>query len=121
MALQSIRCARTMATSPAMRPFVKREVKPGPELSSDADLLEFCRNHRATIFHPVGTCRMEADVLAVVDPRLRVNGITGLRVVDCCVMPTLVSGNTYAAAVMLAEKAADLVREDGALLMGLPV
>jgi choline dehydrogenase len=112
-AVAAIRCARAIAASPAMRPFVKREVKPGPELSSDADLLEFCRNHGATIFHPVGTCRMGVDALAVVDPRLRVNGVTGLRVVDCSVMPTLVSGNTHAAAVMLAEKAADMVREDG--------
>ncbi len=111
-AVAAIRCARAIAASPAMRPFVKREVKPGPALSSDADLLEFCRNHGATIFHPIGTCRMGADALAVVDPRLRVNGVTGLRVVDCSVMPTLVSGNTHAAAVMLAEKAADMVRED---------
>ncbi|HEY5580572.1 MAG TPA: GMC oxidoreductase, partial [Rhodoferax sp.] len=98
--------------SPAMRPFVKREVKPGPEVTSDESLLEFCRNHGATIFHPVGTCRMGVDPLAVVDPRLRVNGVTGLRVVDCSVMPTLVSGNTHAAAVMLAEKAADMICED---------
>ena len=112
-AVAAIRCARAIAASPAMRPFVKREVKPGPALNSDANLLEFCRNHGATIFHPVGTCRMGADALAVVDPRLRVNGVTGLRVVDCSVMPTLVSGNTHAAAVMLAEKAADMVREDG--------
>jgi choline dehydrogenase len=111
----AIRCARAMAASPAMRPFVKREVKPGPEVVSDEDLLEFCRNHGATIFHPVGTCRMGADALAVVDPRLRVNGVTGLRVVDCSVIPTLVSGNTHAAAVMLAEKAADMIREDGQL------
>jgi choline dehydrogenase len=111
-AVAAVRCARAIAASPAMRPFVKREVKPGPELSSDADLLEFCRNHGATIFHPVGTCRMGVDALAVVDRRLRVNGVTGLRVVDCSVMPTLVSGNTHAAAVMLAEKAADMVRED---------
>jgi choline dehydrogenase len=112
-AVAALRCARAIAAGPAMRPFVKREVKPDPELNSDADLLEFCRNHGATIFHPVGTCRMGVDALAVVDPRLRVNGVTGLRVVDCSIMPTLVSGNTHAAAVMLAEKAADMVREDG--------
>jgi choline dehydrogenase len=114
-AVAAIKCARTIAASQAMRPHVKREVKPGPEVTGDDELLEFCRNHGATIFHPVGTCRMGVDALAVVDPRLCVNGVTGLRVVDCSVMPTLVSGNTHAAAVMLAEKAADMVREDGVL------
>jgi choline dehydrogenase len=113
IAVAAIRCARAFAASPAMRSLVKREVKPGTELNSDADLLEFCRNHGATIFHPVGTCRMGVDAQAVVDPRLRVNGVTGLRVVDCSVMPTLVSGNTHAAAVMLAEKAADMIVEEG--------
>ncbi len=107
-----VKAARAIAASAAMRPFVKREVKPGPEASSDAELLEFCRDTGATIFHPTGTCRMGADANAVVDTRLRVNGAHGLRVVDCSVMPTLVSGNTNAPAVMLAEKAVDLIRED---------
>ena len=111
-AVAGVKCARAIAGSPAMRPYVKREVKPGPEASSDADLLEFCRDNGATIFHPTGTCRMGADPLAVVDRRLRVHGVDRLRVIDCSVMPTLVSGNTNAAAVMLAEKAADLIRED---------
>src|SRR5450830_47182 len=111
-AMAAIRCARTIAASRAMRPYVLREVKPGTAVTSDEELLAFCRNHGATIFHPAGTCRMGADALAVVDARLRVNGIKGLRVVDCSVMPTLVSGNTHAAAVMLAEKAADMICED---------
>ena len=95
-----------------MRPYVKREVKPGPDVASDADLLEFCRNNGATIFHPSGTCRMGNDTLAVVDARLRVHGIGGLRVVDCSVMPTLVSGNTNGPVVMMAEKAVDMIREE---------
>lgn len=107
-----VRAARAIAESPAMRPYVKREVKPGPGAASDADLLEFCRNNGATIFHPTGTCRMGADALAVVDARLRVHGVAGLRVIDCSAMPTLVSGNTNAPAVMMAEKAVDLIRED---------
>jgi choline dehydrogenase len=107
-----VKAARAIADSPAMRPYVKREVKPGPGAASDADLLEFCRNNGATIFHPTGTCRMGADSLAVVDARLRVHGVAGLRVIDCSAMPTLVSGNTNAPAVMMAEKAADLIRED---------
>ena len=95
-----------------MRPYVKREVKPGPQDETDGALLEFCRNNGATIFHPTGTCRMGADPLAVVDTRLRVNGVAGLRVIDCSVMPTLVSGNTNAPAVMMAEKAVDMIRAD---------
>jgi choline dehydrogenase len=107
-----MKAARAIAATAAMRLYVKREVKPGPEAGSDAELLEFCRNHGATIFHPTGTCRMGIDQNAVVDTRLRVNGVAGLRVIDCSVMPTLVSGNTNAPAVMLAEKAADMIRED---------
>jgi choline dehydrogenase len=108
-----LKAARAIAATAAMRPYVMREVKPGSAAATDADLLEFCRNTGATIFHPTGTCRMGTDANAVVDTRLRVIGTTGLRVVDCSVMPTLVSGNTNAAAVMLAEKAADMIREDG--------
>ncbi len=108
-----VKAARAIAEAPAMRPYVKREVKPGADAASDADLLEFCRNNGATIFHPTGTCRMGSDPLAVVDARLRVHGVAGLRVVDCSAMPTLVSGNTNAPAVMMAEKAVDMIREDG--------
>jgi choline dehydrogenase len=111
-AVAGVKAARAIAASNAMRPYVEREVKPGPGAGSDADLLEFCRNTGATIFHPTGTCRMGVDPQAVVDPRLRVNGTTGLRVIDCSVMPTLVSGNTNAPAVMLAEKAADMIHAD---------
>jgi choline dehydrogenase len=107
-----VKAARAIAGSPAMRPYVKREVKPGPDASNDAELLEFCRNNGATIFHPTGTCRMGSDTLAVVDARLRVHGVAGLRVIDCSAMPTLVSGNTNAPAVMMAEKAVDLIRAD---------
>lgn len=110
--IAGMKAARAIAASEAMQPYVLREVKPGPLETTDAQLLAFCRDNGATIFHPTGTCRMGVDPLAVVDTRLRVNGVTGLRVVDCSVMPTLVSGNTNAPAVMLAEKAVDMVRED---------
>jgi choline dehydrogenase len=109
-----VRAARAIAEAPAMRPYVKREVKPGPGAASDEELLAFCRDSGATIFHPTGTCRMGSDPLAVVDARLRVHGIAGLRVIDCSAMPTLVSGNTNAPAVMMAEKAVDMIREDAA-------
>jgi choline dehydrogenase len=108
----AVKAARAVAASNALSPLVRGEVKPGPEVNTDAEILAFCREHGATIFHPVGTCRMGVDAAAVVDPRLRVNGVRGLRVVDCSVMPTLVSGNTHAAAVMLAEKAVDMIRQD---------
>ncbi len=110
----AIKAARLIAATPAMRDFVKCEVKPGADATDEAVLLEFCRNNGATIFHPSGTCKMGvgSDPLAVLDERLRVRGIDRLRVVDCSAMPTLVSGNTNAPVVMMAEKAADMIRED---------
>jgi len=113
-AVAAVKAARAIAAAPALAPYVRREVKPGPEAMDDVALLEFCRNQGATIFHPSGTCAMGADPAAgaVVDARLRVHGVQGLRVVDCSVMPTLVSGNTHAAAVMMAEKAAEMMKED---------
>ena len=97
-----------------MAPYVREEYKPGPGLVSDEDLLGWCRASGATIFHPSGTCRMGDDGLAVVDARLRVHGVDGLRVVDCSIMPTLVSGNTNAPVTMIAERASDLILEDAA-------
>jgi choline dehydrogenase len=111
-AVAGMKAARAIAAAPAMQPYVKREVKPGPDSADDAALLEFCRNNGATIFHPSGTCKMGNDAMAVVDARLRVHGVAGLRVIDGSVMPTLVSGNTNAPIVMMAEKAADMIRED---------
>jgi choline dehydrogenase len=104
-----LKLARTIAATHAMKDYTLDEYRPGPDARSDADLLEFARNHGATIFHPVGTCRMGNDSDAVVDPQLRVNGVDGLRVVDASVMPTLVSGNTNWPTVMIAEKAADMI------------
>ena len=114
-AVAAVKAARAIAATPALRAYVRREVKPGPEAADDAALLDFCRNSGATIFHPSGTCKMgalESDPSAVLDARLRVQGLQGLRVVECSAMPTLVSGNTNAAAVMMAEKAAAMIRED---------
>ncbi len=107
-----MRAARAIAQSASMRPFVRREVSPGPQAGDDGALLEFARSNGATIFHPSGTCKMGNDPLAVVDARLRVHGIDGLRVVDCSIMPVLISGNTNAPVIMIAEKAVDMIRED---------
>jgi choline dehydrogenase len=110
-----MRAARAIAQSAPMRPFVEREVHPGSKAIDDAALLEFARNNGATIFHPSCTCKMGNDPMAVVDARLRVRGMDGLRVVDCSIMPLLVSGNTNAPVMMIAEKAVDLIRADARL------
>jgi choline dehydrogenase len=112
-AVAAVKTARSIAQSAPLRGYVAREVKPGLDVRTDDQLLEFIRANAATIFHPVGTCRMGVDAAAVVDPRLRVRGVHGLRVVDCSIMPTLMSGNTHATAVMIGEKAARMIREDG--------
>lgn len=111
-AVAAIKAARAIARSRSMAPFVAREHRPGPEAADDEALLEFARRHGATIFHPSGTCRMGHDPMAVVDDRLRVHGVGRLRIIDCSAMPTLVSGNTNAPVVMMAEKAVDMIRED---------
>jgi choline dehydrogenase len=104
-AVEGVKLARRLADTEALRPYVAEEYRPGKE----ADLLEFARNYGATIFHPAGTCKMGSDPMAVVDSQLRVHGVKNLRVVDGSIMPTLVSGNTHAPVVMIAEKAADLI------------
>jgi choline dehydrogenase len=112
--IAGMKAARSIAASKAMRSYIKREVKPSADVFDDAQLLEFCRNNGATIFHPSGTCAMGLDPQqgAVVDDRLRVHGVKGLRVIDASVMPTLISGNTNAPIVMIAEKAVDMINED---------
>jgi len=111
-AVAGVRLARALAATQALKPYVAEEYRPGPSATSDEDLLEFARNHGATIFHPSGTCKMGNDPMAVVDERLRVHGVAGLRVVDCSIMPTLTSGNTHAPVVMIAERASDLIQAD---------
>jgi choline dehydrogenase-like flavoprotein len=111
-AVKSIAYARTLAGTAPLSDLVAEEMLPGAGTQSEADLLAFARRSGATIFHPSGTCRMGADQDAVVDPRLHVRGTDALWVVDCSIMPTLVSGNTNLPAMMIAEKASDMILED---------
>jgi len=102
-------CRRILA-NPHLARFVASEFLPGPEVQSDSELLDYARRRGGTVYHPTSTCKMGVDAMAVVDPELRVRGIEGLRVADASVMPTVISGNTNAATIMIGEKAADLVR-----------
>jgi choline dehydrogenase len=111
-AVESIKYARRLAATAALKPYILDEYRPGNGVRSDSEILAFAREYGATIFHPTSTCRMGADSMAVTDARLRVHGIAGLRVVDCSIMPTLISGNTHAPAVMIAEKASDMILAD---------
>ncbi|WP_299811473.1 GMC family oxidoreductase [uncultured Roseibium sp.] len=110
VAVTSVRQARRIMTARALEPFQPEEILPGPAVDSEEDLLAKVGDIATTIFHPVGTCRMGADGKAVVDPELRVRGLDGLRVIDASVMPKIVSGNTASPVVMIAEKAADMIR-----------
>jgi choline dehydrogenase len=103
---------RNIMGRPAMRRYIAEERVPGPACASDADFLAYMRETGTTIFHPVSTCRMGRDPKAVVDERLRVRGCENLRVIDGAIMPTLVSGNTNAAIVMIGEKGADMILQD---------
>ena len=109
-----LRWARLLASQPALSPWMAEELMPGLDLQSDDELLDYARTMGSTLYHPVGTAAMGRadDASSVVDPQLRVHGITSLRVVDASVMPRLVSGNTNAATVMIAEKAADMILAD---------
>jgi choline dehydrogenase len=107
-----LRLIRKVAEATPMDPLRGEEIEPGTGATSDEDLLAHVRNTANTAFHPVGTCRMGPGEDCVVDSRLRVHGIAGLRVADASIMPTMVSGNTNAAAIMIGEKASDLIRED---------
>lgn len=113
MMLEGFRLIRRIAETPAFQAMAEREMEPGPDLQSDDALLEHIRGDSWTVFHQCGTARMGSDPAhAVVDERLRVHGVTGLRVADASIFPTIPSGNTNAPAIMVGEKASDIIRED---------
>lgn len=115
VAVAALQLTRRICQSPALQPFLPNELKPGPALTSDADLLKAAGDIATTIFHPVGTCKMGPanDPEAVVDHQLNVHGLQGLRIVDAAVMPTITSGNTNSPTIMIAEKAAELIMRHG--------
>jgi choline dehydrogenase len=107
--VEGLKILRRILKAPAMGPYVIEEVEPGSKVATDDELLAFCRQRGSTVYHPTSTCRMGNDSLAVVDQQLRVRGIDGLRVIDASVMPDLVSGNTNAPVIMIAEKASEMI------------
>ena len=110
--VEGFKILRKILAAPALKAYCVEEVDPGSDVTSDADILEFCRRTGSTVYHPTSTCRMGNDPLAVVDQRLKLRGIDGLRVVDASVMPDLMSGNTNAPTIMIAEKASDMILQD---------
>jgi len=98
-----------MMQTEAMRPYVDFEITPGPEADDDAAFLDCARRTGASNWHPAGTCKMGVDPMAVVDSKLAVHGVEGLRVIDASIMPNVISGNTNAPTIMIAEKAADII------------
>jgi len=113
MMIEGTRLMRQIAAAPALAAVTEREITPGPACTRDEDILDNARADSWTVFHQSGTCRMGADAhSSVVDARLRVHGMTGLRVADASVFPTIPSGNTNAPSIMVGEKAADLIQED---------
>jgi choline dehydrogenase-like flavoprotein len=110
MSIAGLKLAQDIMRQDALKPFVLAERLPGPAVQTDADYIAYACAHAKTDHHPAGTCRMGSDAAAVVDPGLRFNGIAGLRVVDASIMPQVVSSNTNAATIMIAEKAADMIK-----------
>ncbi|MDB5977746.1 MAG: FAD-dependent oxidoreductase [Nevskia sp.] len=118
--VKGFKLARQVLEQPAFAPHRLQEMEPGAAVQSDEQIRDFIRRRAETVYHPVGTCKMGRDAMAVVDSRLRVHGLPGLRVVDASIMPTLIGGNTNAPTTMIAERAADLILQDAALGVGMP-
>jgi choline dehydrogenase len=108
--VEGAKLVRRLAATPSLSAYVLEESAPGPSVKTDEEILEAVRRAGSSGYHPCGTCRIGTDAMAVVDPQLRVHGVQGLRVVDASVMPSVVSGNTNAATIMIAEKGAALIR-----------
>jgi choline dehydrogenase len=110
--IDGLRFVRRLAATQALEEVFAEEMQPGVEAQSDEALLGFIRDKAETVYHPSGTCKMGNDPMAVVDARLKVHGLDGLRIADASIMPTLTSGNTNAPCIMIGEKCADMVLAD---------
>ena len=106
-----LKLCRRLLANPHLQHFIESEFLPGATVQTDEQLLDFARQRGGTVYHPTSTCKMGSDAMAVVDPELRVHGVERLRVADASIMPTVVSGNTNAATIMIGERAADMVRQ----------
>ncbi|QFU76419.1 choline dehydrogenase [Halioglobus maricola] len=118
--IDALRKVRGIFRAPALAGNLGTEFRPGPEVESDEEILSYIRAEAESVYHPVGTCKMGSGEAAVVDERLRVHGIAGLRVADAAIMPNIISGNTHAPAVMIAEKCADMLLQDAGVRVTLP-
>ncbi|MFT4518119.1 MAG: choline dehydrogenase [Halioglobus sp.] len=118
--VEAVRKVRDIFLAPAMAKYRIDEILPGPLTQSDEEILDYVRAQAESVYHPVGTCKMGSDDLAVVDDRLRVHGVSKLRVADASIMPTIISGNTNATAIMIAEKCADMLLQDAGIKIALP-
>jgi choline dehydrogenase len=109
-----VRYIRDLCGRPALRPYLSGEIAPGPALKTDGEIVHYHQRFGSAVYHAAGTCKMGSDAMAVVDERLRVRGVEGLRVADCSVMPSLVSAHTNGPVMAIAWRAADLILEDAA-------
>jgi choline dehydrogenase len=114
MSLRLIGAMRENLSQNEMAKYIRAQRLPGPEARTDAEIIAYVRQYACCDYHPVGTCKMGSDSMAVVDSQLRVHGLEGLRVVDASIMPVLLSCNTNAPTMMIAEKAAAMIKNDGA-------
>ena len=110
ISMEGLKWGRKILSSPAFKPFIKQELMPGEDKKSDTEIRDYIRSWSKTDYHPVGSCKMGDDAMAVVDTQLRVHGIEGLRVIDASIMPTLISGNTQAPSTMIGEKGAAIIK-----------
>jgi choline dehydrogenase-like flavoprotein len=107
--IEGVKLARKMGESEVFKPFNGGEYLPGPDVQSDEDIATFISEYAETLYHPVGTCKMGVDEMAVVSPELKVHGVEGLRVADASVMPIITNGNTNAPTIMIGTKCAEMI------------